>query len=81
MSPDAQRLHRWRRRVAALLYLMLVGFMLVWLVDGLIGDQPLHALLDAWDALLWLVAFATIELNVFGLGPARPRRTQPAPLS
>ena len=42
-------------------------------------------MLDAGDALLWLVAFATIELNVFGLGPGRNKRreafAQPTPRS
>ena len=82
---QALELHRWRRRVTAVLYTALVAFMLAWLADGLVGEEPLHALLDAGDALLWLVAFATIELNVFGLGPGRSniRATfvQPTPLS
>jgi hypothetical protein len=82
---EARELHRWRRWITMLLYAALVAFMLAWLVDGLIGDEPLHALLDAGDALLWLVAFATIELNVFGLAPGRnTRRTgfaQPTPRS
>jgi hypothetical protein len=77
VPPQAHHLHRWRRAAAVALYAALVAFMLAWLGDGLVGAEPLHALLDAWDALLWLVAFATIELNVFGLGPA-PRRLQSA---
>jgi len=84
VPPDAQRVHRWRRGATVVLYAALVAFMLMWLADGLVGDEPLHALLDAWDALLWLVAFATIELNVFGLGPGRVRRigtAQPVPRS
>ena len=82
---DLRDLHRWRRCVATVLYAALVAFMLVWLADGIVGDEPLHAFLDAWDALLWLVAFATIELNVFGLGPGRDARrarsVQPTPRS
>ena len=85
VSRDARELHRWRRWITTLLYGALVAFMLAWLVDGLVGDEPWHALLDAGDALLWLVAFATIELNVFGLGPgrnaARGRVAQPIPRS
>ena len=82
---DAKELHRWRRWITTLLYAALVAFMLVWLADGLVGEEPWHALLDAGDALLWLVAFATIELNVFGLGPGRNKRraafAQPTPRS
>jgi hypothetical protein len=82
---EARELHRWRRWITTLLYAALVAFMLVWLADGLVGDEPSHALLDAADALLWLVAFATIELNVFGLGPGRNakrgRIAQPTPRS
>ncbi|RPE74826.1 hypothetical protein [Vulcaniibacterium tengchongense] len=68
LPPQAQRLHRWRRRVAAVLYAALVAFLLAWAIQGLVGAEPLHALLDAWDALLWLVAFVAIELNVFRFG-------------
>ena len=81
---QARELHRWRRWITTLLYAALVAFMLVWLADGLVGEEPWHALLDAGDALLWLVAFATIELNVFGLGPVRNKRRafdQPTPRS
>ena len=82
----ARQVHRWRRWITTLFYAALVAFMLIWLADGLVGHEPLHALLDAGDALLWLVAFATIELNVFGLGPGRSRArragyAQPAPRS
>jgi hypothetical protein len=82
---NAQQVHRWRRRATTLLYAALLAFMLAWFIDGLVGDEPWHALLDAGDALLWLVAFATIELNVLGLGPGRNMRraasAQPAPRS
>jgi hypothetical protein len=82
---EARELHRWRRWITTLLYAALVAFMLAWLADGLVGDKALHALLDAGDALLWLVAFATIELNVFGMGPGRDakraRAAQPTPRS
>lgn len=74
LPPAAVHLHRWRRRAAIVLYLTLVAFMLAWAADGIGGVEPLHALLDAWDALLWLAAFAVIELNVFGLDARVPRR-------
>ncbi|MDR7133602.1 hypothetical protein J2X06_000786 [Lysobacter niastensis] len=79
LPADAIRLHRIRRAMALALYLALVGFMLTWAAMG-IGDEAASresmraAWLDAWDALLWLVAFVAIELNVFGLAPSRPRR-------
>jgi hypothetical protein len=35
------------------------------------GDEnPQAAWLDTWDALLWLVAFVVIEMNVFGVRDA-----------
>lgn len=67
--------HRVRRACAALLYAALAGFALAWLASGIAGGEP-GAWLDAWDALLWLLAFAAIELNVFGLDPRGAR--QPA---
>jgi hypothetical protein len=70
LAPAAKRLHRWHRWLTAALYAALVAFLLAWLTEGILGNEALHALLDAWDALLWLVAFAAIELNVFGLGKA-----------
>lgn len=85
LAPASRRLHRWHRWLTTVLYAALVAFMLAWLAEGILGDEPLHALLDAWDALLWLVAFVAIELNVFGLGKASPVRgaasAQPAPRS
>lgn len=68
-------LHRWRRRVAALLYVALVGFLATWASRALAGGEAAAARLDAWDAIWWLVAFVVIELNVFGWGLHRaPRR-------
>ncbi|GAB3748739.1 hypothetical protein [Lysobacter olei] len=72
LPPDAMRLHRMRRVCAIVLYTALVGFLLAWAIEGATGPEPLHAWLDAWDALLWLLAFVVIELNVFGY--ARHRR-------
>lgn len=53
-----------RRRIpfkagAALLYSGLAGLVLAWLWQG--------EWFDAYDAALWLVAFATIEINVLGI--------------
>lgn len=60
--PLAHALRRW---ATGLLYLALAGFLLTWFVRG-VGDGTAAVWLDAWDALLWLVAFVVIELNVFG---------------
>lgn len=67
LPPGAARLHRLRRLAAAALYLALVGFLLTWAAMGFGDEDPQAAWLDTWDALLWLVAFVVIELNVFGL--------------
>ena len=72
LPATAARLHRWRRRVTVLLYIVLAGFLGVWTTDIFTGDDAGAAALDAWDAMWWLVAFLAIELNVFGVG--RPRR-------
>lgn len=66
--------HHARALASSLCYLALGGCLLAWLVLGLRARVP-SAWLDAWDALLWLVAFVAIELNLFGLA----RRVQPAP--
>ena len=77
LPPGAVRLHRMRRAIAAALYVALVGFLLNWAAMGFGDENPRAAWLDTWDALLWLVAFVVIELNVFGErdAGARPRRT------
>ncbi|MBU8976832.1 hypothetical protein JI752_011825 [Lysobacter sp. MMG2] len=74
LPPNAMRLHRLRRMAAAALYLALVGFLLTWAVMGFGDDDPRAAWLDTWDALLWLVAFVVIELNVFGADTDRRAR-------
>ena len=75
LPPGAVRLHRMRRAIAVVLYVALVGFMLNWAVMGLGEENPQAAWLDTWDALLWLVAFVVIELNVFGVRDAgKPSR-------
>lgn len=83
LPPEAVRLHRLRRLLASLLYLALVGFLLAWAAMGFGDEDPQAAWLDTWDALLWLVAFVVIELNVFGVrgvprGPHRARQAQRA---
>lgn len=72
LPPSAVRLHRLRRGLAGVLYLALVGFLLTWSAMALHEADASAALLDAWDALWWLVAFLVIELNVFGFA-AQPR--------
>lgn len=55
--PDIVAAHRVRfRAAAAALYAGLTAIALVWLARG--------EVFDAYDAALWLVAFATIEMNV-----------------
>lgn len=80
LPASALRLHRLRRVVAAGLYLALIGFLLTWAVMGLGDEDPQAAWLDTWDALLWLVAFVVIELNVFGFrdasSPSRRSRAE-----
>lgn len=71
LPPHFRRLHRWRRRLASVLYALLVAFLITWVVRGLAGGEPHSAWLDAWDAALWLVAFAVIELNVFSWARGR----------
>lgn len=62
-----RRLHRMRRALTPVLYVALFGFLVAWLQAGL-DEGGAGAWLDAWDAALWLLAFAAIELNVFGWG-------------
>ena len=62
-------LHGVRRLLALACYVALAGFVVAWTVDGVRGDPD--ALLDAWDAALWLLAFVAIELNLFGLQAGR----------
>lgn len=80
LPASAVRLHRLRRLVAAALYLALVGFLLTWAAMGFSDEDPQAAWLDTWDALLWLVAFVVIELNVFGFSQGgRGRRAATSP--
>lgn len=65
IPPERVRWHRVRSAMTWALYAALGGFVAAWAVQGLRGVGG--ALLDAWDAALWLLAFVAIELNVFGL--------------
>ncbi|WP_242110433.1 hypothetical protein [Luteimonas aquatica] len=73
IPPRRLLLHALRRWIAIALYLTLAGFLFAWLVLGA-TEGGAAVWLDAWDALLWLVAFVVIELNVFGFRqcPAAP---------
>lgn len=72
VPPARRRFHRARRALTLGLYLALASFLVAWLAIGL-AEGGAGAWLDAWDAGLWLLAFAAIELNVFGwAGEPRP---------
>ncbi len=68
--------HRMRGVLTSGLYVALAALLVTWLVIGLDGGGA-GAWLDAWDAALWLLAFAVIELNVFGWA-RRDARQRPA---
>lgn len=57
----------WRLRNAfkAALYVVLVAVALWWTYKGLVLERDSHALLELYDAVLWIVCFAVIELNIF----------------
>lgn len=57
----------WRIRnlVKAGLYAVLLGIALWWAYDGLLVDRSAHGLLELYDAILWIVCFGVIELNIF----------------
>ncbi|KAB8313956.1 hypothetical protein SD81_040375 [Tolypothrix campylonemoides VB511288] len=65
VPPARRRFHRARRALTVGLYVALASFLVAWLLLGL-AEGGAAAWLDAWDAALWLLAFAVIELNVFG---------------
>lgn len=71
VPPALRGFHAVRRWVTLGLYSALVAFLLAWLVAGL-AEGGAGTWLDAWDAALWLLAFAAIELNVFGWGGRAP---------
>ena len=70
VGPHWRRFHRARAAFAWVLYAALAGYAATWLVQG--AGHVDGAWLDAWDALLWLAAFAVIELNVFGFAARAP---------
>lgn len=61
---DVARYHIWFTASAATLYTALAGLVLAWAWRG--------AWLDAYDALLWLVAFVTIETDMLKKPARRP---------
>jgi len=73
VPPTRRRFHLARRALAFGLYAALTAFLVAWLLIG-IAERDAGAWLDAWDAALWLLAFAAIELNVFGWGAPRGAR-------
>ncbi len=58
------RHHLWFTAVAVMLYAGLALLVLVWAWRG--------EWFDAYDALLWLIAFATIEMDVLKMSAAKP---------
>jgi hypothetical protein len=56
LGPALARYVRLLERLGAALYLGLGAIVLAWMARG--------AWFDAYDAALWLLAFATIEMNV-----------------
>ena len=74
VPPARRRFHVIRRALTFGLYAALTAFLVAWLSIGL-AQRDAGAWLDAWDAALWLLAFAVIELNVFGWGGQRDART------
>jgi len=53
---------RARKRIKVVLYAALIGFAITW---GVQGDA-----LDCFDAVLWIVCFLVIEMNIFKAAPA-----------
>lgn len=57
----------WRIRniVKGVLYSILVAVAVWWAWDGIVVNRDAHGLLEFYDAVLWILCFAVIELNVF----------------
>lgn len=66
---------RIRNTMKGLLYFVLFAVAVWWAYDGLIVERDAHGLLEFYDALLWIVCFGVIELNVF----ASETETEAAP--
>ncbi len=55
---------QWRTLAKGSLYLATFGFALAWGITGV--------WLDFWDAMLWILCFFVIEINIFRLELRRP---------
>ena len=57
----------WRARngIKAALYAALVVYAAIWAWKGFASEGGVAGFLDFYDAALWIVCFAVIELNVF----------------
>lgn len=57
----------WRVRniVKGVLYAILFAVALWWAYDGIVIHRDAHGILEFYDAVLWILCFAVIELNVF----------------
>jgi hypothetical protein len=53
--------------VKVLLYLLLVAAALYWGYMGMIARPSLEGFLRFFDAVLWIVCFVTVEMNMFGV--------------
>lgn len=56
---------RWRNMLKGGLYAILFAVAVYWAYDGVIVNRDAHGLLEFYDAVLWILCFAVIELNIF----------------
>ncbi len=66
-APGAYGGTEWRIRngLKIALYAALAVYAVIWLVRGVTSGKGLVGLIDFYDAALWILCFAVIELNVF----------------